>query len=144
LLAGGISALARLPWIGGLIVTAAGIVMSGPWVFRGMPLPLVVLYPLIGTAAGTFGLAALQRPRRMARPRHAMEAEEHGSPASLLVPVQVDERQRAARQADQPALLVGDADLPHAAGASDVGRRGHRPHRALALGPDVVGVDLHP
>lgn len=57
LIAGGVSAWTRLVWPAGVIVTLAALVLLGPEVLFGIPLVLLLLFPLIGTAAGVTGVA---------------------------------------------------------------------------------------
>lgn len=64
-IAGGVSTLSRLVWPAGVIVTVIGMVAFGPWALTEMPVILMLLYPLIGTAAGAAGAAIVQRRLRV-------------------------------------------------------------------------------
>jgi len=54
----------------------------------------------------------------------------------------IDDGHGATRDADEFVVLVTDLDVPDAGGASTMDRRGYSGQATVALGSQVIGIDL--
>lgn len=61
-----------------------------------------------------------------------------------LLRIRIHQRNRAARDANQPLILVFNADFPYLGRPPLVQGRSGRPEHPFFFGPNVVGVDFQP